>query len=131
MARYFLEVSYDGSSFGGFQIQANQQTIQGEIEKALETIFRAPLALSGASRTDAGVHGLQNFFHFDTDLQIESKHIYNMNALLPKTIVVRTFMQYLTMHMQGLMPLKEPISIRYIPRKTLFWKEDPGFIPLR
>ena len=89
MARYFLEVSYDGSSFGGFQIQANQQTIQGEIEKALETIFRAPLALSGASRTDAGVHGLQNFFHFDTDLAIEAKHIYNMNALLPKTIVVK------------------------------------------
>jgi len=89
MARYFLEVSYDGSSFGGFQIQANQQTIQGEIEKALETIFRAPLALSGASRTDAGVHGFQNFFHFDTDLAIESKHIYNMNALLPKTIVVK------------------------------------------
>ena len=89
MARYFLEVSYDGSSFGGFQIQANQQTIQGEIEKALETIFRAPLALSGASRTDAGVHGFQNFFHFDTHLQIESKHIYNMNALLPKTIIVK------------------------------------------
>ena len=89
MARYFLEVAYDGSSFGGFQIQANQQTIQGEIEKALETIFRAPLALSGASRTDAGVHGFQNFFHFDTDLAIESKHIYNMNALLPKTIVVK------------------------------------------
>ena len=89
MARYFLEVSYDGSSFGGFQIQANQQTIQGETEKALETIFRAPLALSGASRTDAGVHGLQNFFHFDTNLVIEAKHIYNMNALLPKTIVVK------------------------------------------
>ena len=89
MARYFLEVSYDGSSFGGFQIQANQQTIQGEIEKALETIFRAPLVLSGASRTDAGVHGLQNFFHFDTDLDIEAKHVYNMNALLPKTIVVK------------------------------------------
>ena len=37
MARYFLEVSYDGSLYGGFQIQANHQTIQGEIEKALET----------------------------------------------------------------------------------------------
>ena len=89
MARYFLEVAYDGSSFGGFQIQANQQTIQGEIEKALETIFRTPISLTGASRTDAGVHGLQNFFHFDTELQIESKHIYNMNALLPKTIVAK------------------------------------------
>ena len=73
MARYFLEVSYDGSLYGGFQIQANHQTIQGEIEKALETIFRTPISLTGASRTDAGVHGMQNFFHFDTDLSIESK----------------------------------------------------------
>ena len=46
MARYFLEVSYDGSLFGGFQIQANHQTIQGEIEKALETIFRTPISLT-------------------------------------------------------------------------------------
>ena len=81
MARYFLEVSYDGSSFGGFQIQANQQTIQGEIEKALETIFRAPLALSGASRTDAGVHGLQNFFHFDFYKHFLLWSLYPISAL--------------------------------------------------
>ncbi len=89
MARYFLEVCYDGTLFGGFQIQGNQQTIQGEIEKAFEIIFRVPISLTGASRTDAGVHGLQNFFHFDTDLIIETKHLYNMNALLPKSIVAK------------------------------------------
>jgi len=61
MARYFLEVSYDGSLFGGFQIQANQQTIQGEIEKALETIFRTPISLTGASRTDAGTRHAKLF----------------------------------------------------------------------
>ncbi len=82
MARYFLEVSYDGSLFGGFQIQANHQTIQGEIEKALETIFRTPHCINRCfSEPMQGYMALQNFFHFDTDLQIESKHIYNMNAL--------------------------------------------------
>ena len=44
--------------------------------------------LTGASRTDAGVHALQNYLHFDTDLSITAKHIYNLNAILPNTIVV-------------------------------------------
>jgi tRNA pseudouridine38-40 synthase len=89
MSRFFLEVAYDGGSFGGFQIQANQNTIQGEVEKALTTLFRIPFELTGASRTDAGVHGLQNFFHFDAPLAIEAKHIYNLNAILPKSIVAK------------------------------------------
>jgi len=89
MSRYFIEVCYDGADFGGFQIQSNQVTIQGALESTMATLYRVPIALTGASRTDAGVHALQNFFHFDTDLAIESKHIYNMNALLPKTIVVK------------------------------------------
>mgnify|MGYP003338729046 FL=1 len=50
MSRFFLEVAYDGGSFGGFQIQANQNTIQGEVEKALNTLFRIPFELAGASR---------------------------------------------------------------------------------
>ena len=89
MARYFIEVSYDGAGFGGFQIQQNQQTVQGELEKALNILFRQSIPLTGASRTDAGVHALQNFLHFDTDIAILSKHVYNLNAILPNSIVVR------------------------------------------
>ncbi len=89
MPRYFIEVCYDGTDFGGFQIQNNHTTIQGELEKALATIFREPITLTGASRTDSGVHALQNYLHFDTELDIRSKHIYNLNSILPNTIVVR------------------------------------------
>ena len=89
MARYFIEVCYDGASFGGFQIQNNHITIQGELEKALATLFRTPITLTGASRTDAGVHALQNYLHFDTELPISAKHIYNLNSILPNAIVVR------------------------------------------
>ncbi len=89
MPRYFIEVCYDGAGFGGFQIQNNHITIQGELEKALATLFRAPIALTGASRTDAGVHALQNFLHFDSELIITAKHIYNLNSILPNSIVVR------------------------------------------
>ena len=88
MKRYFIEVAYDGSEFGGFQIQANQQTIQGALENALKILFRENIPLTGASRTDAGVHALQNFLHFDTTISLTSKHIYNLNALLPNSIVV-------------------------------------------
>jgi tRNA pseudouridine38-40 synthase len=89
MARYFIELSYDGALFGGFQIQQNKATVQGALEKAMEVLFRVPIALTGASRTDAGVHAFQNFLHFDTDLDILPKHIYNLNALLPNSVVVK------------------------------------------
>jgi tRNA pseudouridine38-40 synthase len=89
MARYFIEVSYDGTLFGGFQIQDNSKTIQGEVEKVFETFFRTAIPLTGASRTDAGVHALQNFFHFDTDLLIEAKQLYNFNSMLPSSIAIK------------------------------------------
>lgn len=89
MSRYFLELSYKGTAYSGFQVQDNAQTIQSEIEKALRTLFRQSFELTGSSRTDAGVHANQNFFHFDTGLEITAKHIYNMNALLPKDIAVK------------------------------------------
>ena len=89
MARYFIEISYDGAMYGGFQIQNNSKTIQGEVEKVFETFFRTSIPLTGASRTDAGVHAIQNFFHFDTDLLIEAKQLYNFNAILPSGIVIK------------------------------------------
>jgi tRNA pseudouridine38-40 synthase len=88
MKRYFIEVAYDGADFGGFQIQTNQKTIQGALENAMNILFRESISLTGASRTDAGVHALQNFLHFDTLIPITSKHIYNLNSLLPSSIVV-------------------------------------------
>lgn len=93
MARYFIELSYDGTTFGGFQIQQNKATVQGELEKAMETLYRVPIALTGASRTDAGVHAYQNFLHFDTELAILPKHIYNLNAILPNSVVVKGIYQ--------------------------------------
>jgi tRNA pseudouridine38-40 synthase len=87
--RYFIEVSYKGTNYAGFQIQNNATTIQGEVEKALSTILRQYLGLTGSSRTDAGVHALQNFFHFDLDEAFNPAHIYNLNALLPVDIVIK------------------------------------------
>ena len=68
MARYFIEVAYKGTCYAGFQVQQNANTIQAEIEKALQVYFRKAFSLTGSSRTDAGVHAQQNFFHFDSCL---------------------------------------------------------------
>ena len=87
--RYFLEVSYKGTLYGGFQIQKNANSIQGELERALSIVTRNAVILTGSSRTDAGVHALQNFFHFDCDNYFSDKLIYNLNALLPLDIVVK------------------------------------------
>jgi tRNA pseudouridine38-40 synthase len=89
MSRYFLELCYDGARFGGFQIQNNVDTIQGAVQAAMKTLYREDIELTGASRTDAGVHALQNFFHFDTDIAITQKQVYNLNAILPNTIVIK------------------------------------------
>lgn len=89
MARYFLELTYRGTAYSGFQIQENAATIQLEVTRAMETYFRVPFLLTGSSRTDAGVHAEQNFFHFDTDLAIDNRNVYNLNALLPADIAVR------------------------------------------
>lgn len=90
MHRYFLELAYKGTRYSGFQVQQNALTVQSEVEKALETFFRVRLPLTGSSRTDAGVHALQNYFHFDTDIEIPIASLYNINAILPRDIVVKS-----------------------------------------
>ena len=92
MPRFFLEVAYNGAAYGGFQKQENAVTIQGEIEKAMEVYHRRPVLLTGSSRTDAGVHAKQNFFHFDDSAtEVEwQKCLYHLNAILPWDIVVQS-----------------------------------------
>ena len=88
MARFFIEVGYNGTDLCGFQIQDGQETVQSVVSAALQTVIKEPIALTGSSRTDAGVHAKQNFFHFDTDQTITPKHIYSLNAILPPTVVI-------------------------------------------
>ena len=89
MPRYFLEVSYKGARYSGFQIQDNANSVQAEIEKAFALFFRKRIQMTGSSRTDTGVHALQNFFHFDFDGSIAGSSLYNINSILPEDIVVK------------------------------------------
>ncbi len=88
MQNYFLRVRYNGQHYAGFQIQENAKTIQGEIEKALLVYFKQPIALTGSSRTDAGVHARCNYFHFQTDLDLIEASVYHLNAILSADISI-------------------------------------------
>lgn len=90
MARYFIELSYLGQNYSGFQIQNNAVTIQSEVKKALKIYFRLEIELTGSSRTDAGVNANMNFFHFDIELKEEDvvKAVHPLNAILPNDISI-------------------------------------------
>ena len=91
--RYFLEVSYKGTNYSGFQSQKNANTIQAEIEKALTILLKQKIDLTGSSRTDAGVHALQNYFHFDFEKELSPKLSYNLNAILPADISAKNLIR--------------------------------------
>jgi tRNA pseudouridine38-40 synthase len=88
MPRYFLELAYKGTRYSGFQKQENANTIQAEVEKAFRILQGQSVNLVGSSRTDAGVHALQNYFHFDYD-ELHPQFLYKMNAILPDEIVLK------------------------------------------
>ena len=93
MLRYFLEVSYKGTNYSGFQSQKNANSIQEEVEKAFAILHKEKTVLTGSSRTDAGVHALQNFFHFDFEKSLHPQLVYKINAILPEDIVVKSVRQ--------------------------------------
>jgi tRNA pseudouridine38-40 synthase len=90
MPRYFLELSYKGERYSGFQVQENANTIQSEIQRAFYVYYKQAVELTGSSRTDAGVHSLQNYFHFDWQGEFIQKHLYNLNAIIPDDIVIKS-----------------------------------------
>ncbi len=89
MTNTLVRITYDGTNYSGFQIQANAPTIQGELELALEVIYKRPVRITGAGRTDAGVHALGQYANFRAPFQIAAEHLpYALNAILPPDIVI-------------------------------------------
>ncbi|MDR2205979.1 MAG: tRNA pseudouridine(38-40) synthase TruA [Flavobacteriaceae bacterium] len=87
--RYFIEFSYCGKNYFGYQIQPKENSVQQELEKALSTILRQEIKTTGAGRTDTGVHAKKMFAHFDTEQILDENLTYLLNAFLPPDISVR------------------------------------------
>jgi tRNA pseudouridine38-40 synthase len=87
MAKYFLKIAYDGTHFGGWQIQPNAPTIQEAVQQALRILLKKETPVTGQGRTDSGVHALGQAAHFETAEPLElSRFLRSANALLPPAI---------------------------------------------
>lgn len=88
--RIALGISYNGSAYQGWQSQLSGQTVQDKLEAALAQFATQPISTLCAGRTDAGVHGLMQVVHFDTDIQREaSSWVRGTNRFLPTDIAVQ------------------------------------------
>ena len=88
--RYFIQFSYFGKNYHGWQKQPNAITVQEILEDALSKITRSKIDLVAAGRTDAGVHAKQMYAHFDLDVIKDTGDlVYRLNALLPEDIAVQ------------------------------------------
>lgn len=124
--RYFLEITYDGTAYHGWQIQANAITVQEKLETALFTFLRETVETVGAGRTDTGVHAKQLFVHFDTSsdklVNDPERCLHSLNALLPFDIAI-----------QRIIPVQEDAHARFDATERTYeyhvhFKKDPFLI---
>lgn len=88
--RVGLVVQYVGTHLHGWQWQPNARTVQGDIEAAIESVLGYPVRLSGAGRTDTGVHAAAQVAHFDAPAFIPAHRWADvLNSRLPQDIVIR------------------------------------------
>jgi len=96
--RFFIEISYDGTNYHGWQLQPNAVGVQEVLNKALSTVLREDIETLGCGRTDTGVHAKQFFVHFDAresmvdgrwSMEKKNSLVRSINALLPHDIAVK------------------------------------------
>lgn len=87
--RYFVWFSYDGTNYHGWQLQPNGNTVQAELQRALSLLLREDITVTGAGRTDAGVHARQMAAHFNTEVSFDTAVLAKkLNGVLPDDISV-------------------------------------------
>lgn len=100
--RYFIDISYFGKNYHGWQIQENAITIQEILDKSLSTILKTEIKSLGSGRTDTGVHAMSQVAHFDFNGNIIENFLYRINSLLPSDISINSINR-----------VKENISARF------------------
>ncbi|HOI86443.1 MAG TPA: tRNA pseudouridine(38-40) synthase TruA [Lentimicrobium sp.] len=104
--RYFIHLAYDGRDFYGWQVQPSDPSVQYELEKSLSMLLRHPVKVTGAGRTDTGVHARNYFAHFDEPVPLSyetAKDLtYRLNRVLPDSIAV-----------YGIFPVQPTIHARF------------------
>ena len=94
MARYFIELAYNGTAYHGWQIQKNATGVQHLLNRALSLKLGETIETIGSGRTDKGVHALQQYAHFDFDKHINEEHlVFQLNRVLPKDITAKNIFE--------------------------------------
>ena len=84
--------SYKGTNYYGWQKQVGFVSVQSTIEEVLSKVYDMPITITGSGRTDAGVHAIRQYFHFDTDKEKDLKQLaYALNKMLPEDIKILSF----------------------------------------
>ena len=110
MQRYFITLSYDGTAYHGWQIQPNGISVQEVLEHSLSTMLRETIAVTGAGRTDAGVHARMMVAHFDTEQSFDCEQlVYKVNRLLPRDVSV-----------SKIEPVTEDLHARFSPASRTY-----------
>lgn len=121
MGRYFLEISYNGANYSGWQSQTNADGIQDVLERTGSMVFRQEMKIVGSSRTDAGVHALrqiaQTDFPFGEDLDAA---IYRWNLALPPDIAIRSIRKVREDVQSRFAALSRSYQYRIVRRKNPF-----------
>lgn len=152
--RYFIESSYNGTRYSGWQRQPGDLSIQQVLEEAFSLILREEIEITGCGRTDTGVHAQQYFFHLDTSQEFSSELLYRFNKYLPEDIALhavyqvpddasarfdaihRTYRYYLKFEKDPLSPglslwypFKDRLDFRAMGAVSSLIKQYPAFKP--
>ena len=115
--KYLINLSYNGSKYYGYQIQKNKDTVEGEIEKVLSKIFNTNINTIGASRTDKGVHALNQYCTSEVTKDLNSKKLlHSLNSLLSENVYVKSIRK-----------VNDNFNVRYdVKRKEYIYKINMG-----
>ncbi|MDG1572233.1 tRNA pseudouridine(38-40) synthase TruA [Robiginitalea sp. M366] len=127
--RYFIEFSYLGTAYHGWQRQPNALGIQQLMEERLATLLGADhLDLVAAGRTDAGVHARQMFAHFDWDAPLAVDLVHRLNSFLPDDIGIHSLQQVTASAHARFDALGRTYEYLLIQQKDPFWLERAHWV---
>lgn len=115
--KYLINVSYNGNGFYGYQIQKNKITVEGEIEKNLSKILNCNINTLASSRTDKGVHALNQFCTFEIEKNINAKNLkHSLNSIIDNNIYIKNIKK-----------VKDEFHVRHdVIKKTYIYKINMG-----
>ncbi len=130
MRNIALLIEYDGTAYGGWQVQKNSNSVQGVIEKTLSEILQEKVKLIGAGRTDAGVHARGQVANFHTGHEwAPEKFVYALNGTLPADVAVRAATEVPDRFHSRFEATARRYSYRIISRKAPMLRHFAAFFP--